>query len=141
MAVENKKRPLFLLLAGSNGAGKSTFVKDNAFKKFLDILRKRFNISSLEPYQIINPDIISLSRLMINPEIDEKTANLWSVQEIEKSIGKYIDQKVLVVEIEDYIYLCPFIENDNEIFLKTIYPSRKLTKIYLNEGVLKNEKD
>ena len=90
-AVENKKRSLFLLLAGSNGAGKSTFVKDNAFKKFLDILRKRFNISSLEPYQIINPDIIFLSRLMINPEIDEKTANLWSVQEIEKSIGKYFN--------------------------------------------------
>ena len=82
---------MFLLLTGSNGAGKSTSVKDNAFKKFLDILRKRFNISSLEPYQIINPDIIFLSRLMINPEIDEKTANLWSVQEIEKSIGKYFN--------------------------------------------------
>ena len=91
MAVENKKRPLFLLLAGSNGAGKSTFVKDNAFKKFLDILEKRFNISPLEPYQIINPDVISLSRLMINPEIGEKTANLWSVQEIEKSIEKYFN--------------------------------------------------
>ena len=54
---------------------------------------------------------------------------------------KYIDQKVLVVEIDSYIYLCPFIENDNEIFLKTIYPSRKLTKIYLNnKGDLKNGK-
>ena len=55
--------------------------------------------------------------------------------------GKYRDQKVLVVEMENYIYLCPFIENDNEIFLKTIYPSRKLTKIYLNEEDLKNGKD
>ena len=43
--------------------------------------------------------------------------------------------------MENYIYLCPFIENDNEIFLKTIYPSRKLTKIYLNEEDLKNGKD
>lgn len=55
--------------------------------------------------------------------------------------GKYRDQKVLVVEMENYIYLCPFIENDNEIFLKTIYLSRKLTKIYLNEEDLKNGKD
>ena len=55
--------------------------------------------------------------------------------------GKYKDQKVLVVEIESYIYLCPFIENGKEIFLKTIYPSRKLTKIYLNEEDLKNGKD
>ncbi len=58
-----------------------------------------------------------------------------------QNTGKYRDQKVLVVEMENYIYLCPFIENDNEIFLKTIYPSRKLTKIYLNEEDLKNEKD
>ena len=55
--------------------------------------------------------------------------------------GKYSDQKVLVVEMDNYIYLCPFIENDNEIYLKTIYPSRKLTKIYLNEEDLKNGKD
>ena len=54
--------------------------------------------------------------------------------------GKYSDQKVLVVEMENYIYLCPFIEDDNEIFLKTIYSSRKLTKIYLNEEDLKNGK-
>ncbi len=55
--------------------------------------------------------------------------------------GKYSDQKVLVVEMENYIYLCPFIEDDNEIFLRTIEPSRKLTKIYLNEEDLKNGKD
>lgn len=46
---------------------------------------------------------------------------------------KYSDQKVLVVEIKNYVYLCPFIEDDDKIFLKTIYPSRKLTKIYLKE--------
>ncbi|MHB1645698.1 MAG: toxin [Candidatus Acididesulfobacter diazotrophicus] len=46
---------------------------------------------------------------------------------------KYSDQKILVVEINNYVYLCPFIENGDKIFLKTIYPSRKLTKIYLKE--------
>ena len=55
------------------------------------------------------------------------------------AIGRFL--YFIVVELDSYIYLCPFIENDNEIFLKTIYPSRKLTKIYLkNEGDLKNGK-
>jgi uncharacterized DUF497 family protein len=41
---------------------------------------------------------------------------------------RYPDQKISVVLIEDYAYLVPFVESDNEIFLKTIIPSRKATK-------------
>ncbi len=44
---------------------------------------------------------------------------------------KYKGQKVFVVQMEDYVYLVPFIESENEIFLKTIIPSRKATKKYL----------
>jgi hypothetical protein len=44
---------------------------------------------------------------------------------------KYKGQKIFVVQIEDYACLVPFIEDDREIFLKTIIPSRKATKKYL----------
>jgi hypothetical protein len=44
---------------------------------------------------------------------------------------KYKGQRIFVVNIDDYIYLVPFIENDNEVFLKTIIPSRKATRKYL----------
>ena len=43
----------------------------------------------------------------------------------------YPNQKIFVLEIEKYAYLVPFAENENEIFLKTIIPSRKFTKKYL----------
>ncbi len=43
------------------------------------------------------------------------------------------DQKVFVLEIDNYVYLVPYIETDEEIFLKTLYPSRKHTAIYLGE--------
>ncbi|CCQ63871.1 hypothetical protein CWATWH0401_3983 [Crocosphaera watsonii WH 0401] len=33
--------------------------------------------------------------------------------------------------MDDYAYLVLFMENDLEIFLKTIIPSRKMTKKYL----------
>jgi len=37
---------------------------------------------------------------------------------------------IFVFEIEGYIYYVPFVENEEKIFLKTIIPSRKLTKQY-----------
>lgn len=43
------------------------------------------------------------------------------------------DQKMYVVDIDDYIYLVPFIETEDEIFLKTIIPSRKATKQFLEK--------
>lgn len=43
----------------------------------------------------------------------------------------YPHQKIFVLEIERYVYLVPFIESENEVFLKTIIPSRKFTKRYL----------
>ena len=47
---------------------------------------------------------------------------------------KYANQKILVMNIDDYIYIVPFIENDNEWFLKTIIPSRQFTKKYLRKN-------
>ena len=44
---------------------------------------------------------------------------------------KYFGQRMLVFNIDDYIYLVPYVENKDEIFLKTIIPSRKATKDYL----------
>ena len=44
---------------------------------------------------------------------------------------RYKNQKLFVVEYEGYVYLVPFIEDEEKIFLKTIIPSRKATKKYL----------
>ncbi len=41
---------------------------------------------------------------------------------------KYPGQMISVVEVDDYIYLVPFVETETEIFLKTIIPSRKATR-------------
>jgi uncharacterized DUF497 family protein len=44
---------------------------------------------------------------------------------------RYPGQKILIIDIDDYIYLVPFVENEEVVFLKTIIPSRKATKEYL----------
>jgi len=48
---------------------------------------------------------------------------------------KYKGQKVFVVQIDGYVYLVPFVETAEEVFLKTIIPSRKATKKYLKGSV------
>lgn len=44
---------------------------------------------------------------------------------------KYKGQKIFIINIHNYAYLVPFIENQEGIFLKTIIPSRKATEKYL----------
>jgi uncharacterized DUF497 family protein len=44
---------------------------------------------------------------------------------------KYKGQKIFVVQVDDYVYLVPFIEDEQEVFIKTIIPSRKATRNYL----------
>jgi len=44
---------------------------------------------------------------------------------------KYPGQKVAIVKIENYIYLVPYVQERDEIFLKTIIPSRKATRKYV----------
>jgi uncharacterized DUF497 family protein len=45
--------------------------------------------------------------------------------------AKYGDQKIFIIELNNYVYLVPFVEEKEYIFLKTIIPSRKATKKYL----------
>lgn len=51
------------------------------------------------------------------------------------------NQRTYIVRVGDYVYVVPYVVNveRKEIFSKTIYPSRVLTKIYLKGGK-KNEK-
>jgi len=47
---------------------------------------------------------------------------------------KYPGQRVCVVEIRGYAHLVPFTEQVDRITLKTVIPSRKVTRRYLQGG-------
>ena len=44
---------------------------------------------------------------------------------------KYPGQKIYLIEVNNYIWMVPFVEEDEKVFLKTAIPSRKATKKYL----------
>ncbi len=45
--------------------------------------------------------------------------------------GRYEGQRIFVVQIDDYVWLVPFLEEEEQVVLKTIIPSRKATRKYL----------
>lgn len=47
---------------------------------------------------------------------------------------KYPGQMISVVQVDDYVYLVPFVETVSEIFLKTIIPSRKATRQFRSKS-------
>lgn len=48
--------------------------------------------------------------------------------------GNFRHQKQYVLEVNNYIYVVPFVEDSERVFLKTIIPSRRLTKRLLLGG-------
>ncbi len=50
------------------------------------------------------------------------------------NLDKYPNQYVFVVAFEEYVYLVPFVEEAEFYFLKTIIPSRKATRDYLQRS-------
>jgi hypothetical protein len=42
-------------------------------------------------------------------------------------------QNIFILEIDDYAYVVPYVEDANAMYFKTIYPSRKYTKLYLRQ--------
>ncbi len=45
--------------------------------------------------------------------------------------ARYPKQNIIVLNMEDYVYLVPYVKERGTRFLKTIIPSRKATKEYL----------
>ena len=47
--------------------------------------------------------------------------------------AKYGHQQIFVIRVDDYAYMIPFVEDNEKFFLKTIIPSRKMTRDFLNK--------
>lgn len=51
------------------------------------------------------------------------------------NVEKYPNQKIYMVNINGYVYLVPYVaKSEGTVFLKRIFPSRKLTKKYFGKA-------
>ena len=84
---------------------------------------KTYNWNSDKNQQLITERDICFEDVVLN-------INLGNELDIYDHPNKerYPNQQVSVVRIEDYVYLVPFVENDNEIFFKNYYSKSKGNK-------------
>lgn len=89
---------------------------------------KRFDWNPDKNQQLIQKRGISFEEVIFHLQSDGLLDDIRHPNQ-----ESYSHQRMFVVAIEDYAYLVPYVESDDEIFLKTIIPSRKATKQYLRE--------
>jgi uncharacterized DUF497 family protein len=53
---------------------------------------------------------------------------------VHPNASDYPNQRIFIICIKEYVHLVPYVESEDEVFLKTIIPSRKFTKLYLGGG-------
>ena len=66
-------------------------------------------------------------------EIVNAIRNNQLLEVIKNPSSNFDNQECYVIEFNEYVYLVPYVKNGNERFLKTIFPSRKHTKVYFDK--------
>ena len=89
---------------------------------------KRFNWNSEKNEQLRTDRGISFEEILFHIENGDVLDILQHPNQ-----EKYGGQRIFVVEVNEYVHLVPFVEDETEVFLKTIIPSCKATKKYLGK--------
>lgn len=87
---------------------------------------KRYDWDIEKNQKLIKEHNISFEEIVVLIE----QSNLSDI--VDHPVAKY--QKMFIVDVKGYVYLVPFVEQDDGYFLKTIFANRKATKEYLKEG-------
>ena len=96
---------------------------------YTPMAEKRYDFSSEKNQRLIKERGISFEEIIM---AIEEGALLDIIPH--PNSGKYPNQNVYIININNYVHVVPFIKKDtNSVFLKTIFPHRKLTKQYLGE--------
>ena len=89
-------------------------------------MTKPFRWDNNKNEQLIHERGVSFEQITVAVE----NGNLLQVVQHPNS-EKYPKQKVMIVKIDGYAYLVPFVEEADYLFLKTIIPSRKATRDFI----------
>ena len=89
---------------------------------------KTYNWNADKNHLLIQERGISFDRIVFEISLGNEVAVLMHPNQ-----DKYPGQMISVVQVDDYVYLVPFVETESEIFLKTIIPSRKATRQFRSQ--------
>ncbi len=69
----------------------------------------------------------------ISFEMCQNAIEAGYVLDVVRNKSSYIHQRKFIIQINEYAYVVPFVEDDEKIFFKTAYPSKKETKKYIHK--------
>jgi uncharacterized DUF497 family protein len=90
---------------------------------------KSYNWNTEKNQMLIEERGISFERIVFEISMGNEVAVVMHPNQ-----DKYPGQMISMIEVDDYIFLVPFIETESEIFLKTIIPSRKATRQFRSKS-------
>ena len=90
---------------------------------------KSYNWNTKKNQMLIEERGISFERIVFEISMGNEVAVVMHPNQ-----DKYPGQMISMIEVDDYIFLVPFIETESEIFLKTIIPSRKATRQFRSKS-------
>ena len=90
---------------------------------------KSYNWNAEKNQMLIEERGISFERIVFEISMGNEVAVV-----IHPNQDKYPGQMISMIEVDDYIFLVPFVETESEIFLKTIIPSRKATRQFRSKS-------
>lgn len=90
---------------------------------------KSYNWNTEKNQMLIEERGISFERIVFEISMGNEVAVVMHPNQ-----NKYPGQMISMIEVDDYIFLVPFIETESEIFLKTIIPSRKATRQFRSKS-------
>ena len=89
---------------------------------------KQFDWDSEKNQQLIEERDISFEEVIFHLQSDGLLDDIAHPNQ-----ESYSHQRMFIVAIEGYAYLVPYVESKEALFLKTVIPSRKATKLYLGD--------
>ncbi len=92
-------------------------------------LPKIYNWNADKNRMLVRERGISFERIVFEISMSNEVAVVMHPNQ-----DKYPGQMISVVQVDDYVYLVPFVETESEIFLKTIIPSRKATRQFRSKS-------
>ena len=85
--------------------------------------------------------ILAQERGITFEEIVERIESGCKVIDVEHpNKDRYPNQRILIVDLDGYAYMVPYVESEQEYFLKTIIPSRKATRKYFEDKMAEKQK-
>ena len=90
-------------------------------------------IEHITRHSLEKNDILKSTRDISFEDVILALENGYLLDDIEHpNKEKYPNQNIFIIliQIKDYVYIVPYVEDDKSIFLKTIIPSRKMDKKY-----------